>query len=172
MVDQCTHEEFVAIPIECSPESQVGDASAEILGPGEHQTSKVYNLVPPRGDVLQLGINVASIPVTVDVKVNPNPPFNVVAILHYTSNETSVYGTTFTIDDNPPGASAPFLTMPRACTGPLPTIFQATSWEDPSSIVQTQSASTLVTTGCNELGFGPTIEGRRHQPGRRIALGP
>jgi hypothetical protein len=157
-VGQCTHEEFVAVPIECGPRTQVGDASAEIFGPGEHQTSKVYNLVPPRGDVLQLGLNVASVPITVDVKVNPNPPFNVEATLHYTSNEISVYGTTLTIDNNPPGATAPFLTLPRACTGPLPTIFQATSWEDPSTVAEGQSASALVTTGCNELGFGPAVK--------------
>jgi hypothetical protein len=159
-VGQCTHEEFVAVPIECSPESQVGEVIAQIFGPppSEPQTSKVYNLVPPRGDVLQLGVSIASIPVTVDVKVSPNPPFNVEAVLRYTSNETQIYGSTFTIDNDPPGATAPFLTLPRACTGPLPTIFQATSWEEPSSLVQTQSASSLVTTGCDQLGFGPTVK--------------
>jgi hypothetical protein len=157
-VAQCTHEGFVAIPQECPVGSKVGTATVNIEEPTGLFTVDVVNLTPPRGDVALLGLIVLSVPISVDVKVNPDPPFNVEATLRYASNEVPVYGTTLTIDNNPPGATAPFLTLPRACTGPLPTIFRANSWQEPLASISGQAGSSLVTTGCNELGFGPTIK--------------
>ena len=51
-----------------------------------------------------------------------------------------------------------FLTLPRACNGPLETIFQATSWLADSfeGTAQTQQGM----SDCGQLGFGPTIEAK------------
>jgi hypothetical protein len=58
-----------------------------------------------------------------------------------------------------------FLTLPRACLGPLTTAFAATSWEDPSlrsfasSVTHDDEAppNPIGFEGCDELGFDPSI---------------
>lgn len=58
-----------------------------------------------------------------------------------------------------------FLTLPRACLGPLTTSFAADSWEDPSSWAFADSVThddqvppnPIGFEGCNELGFEPRI---------------
>ncbi len=61
---------------------------------------------------------------------------------------------------------APFLTLPRACNGPLATIFTADSWANPGAFTEPQSILThneseppipTGMTGCSLLNFDPTI---------------
>jgi hypothetical protein len=63
-------------------------------------------------------------------------------------------------------AEAPIVTLPRACTGPLVTSYEADSWQRPGEwtlpgIAVTHDDSIPPTptgmTGCSKLGFGPTI---------------
>jgi hypothetical protein len=63
----------------------------------------------------------------------------------------------------------PFLTLPTRCEGPLLTGFEADSWEDPGVWTQPILAEThdgssppnaLGMTGCDGLGFDPTIVSR------------
>jgi hypothetical protein len=55
----------------------------------------------------------------------------------------------------------PFLTLPRSCTGPLPTVFEATSWlgDTFKETIETHGASgePLGIVGCSQLGFGPAL---------------
>lgn len=52
----------------------------------------------------------------------------------------------------------PFLTLPRSCQGPAPTLFQADSWQNPGAFTApVASEEPLETTGCSKLGFAPTI---------------
>ncbi|HYJ00495.1 MAG TPA: hypothetical protein VEX36_12570 [Thermoleophilaceae bacterium] len=65
----------------------------------------------------------------------------------------------------PAEASRPFLTLPRSCSGPLETTFVANSWENPGTFVNggvlthdnATPANSLGITGCERLGFSPTI---------------
>ncbi|HEY0131075.1 MAG TPA: hypothetical protein VGB57_06685, partial [Allosphingosinicella sp.] len=58
-----------------------------------------------------------------------------------------------------------FLTMPRSCSGPMDTAYRVESWQNPGVFLQGSSRShdnstpplPLGMTGCEKLGFGPTI---------------
>jgi len=60
----------------------------------------------------------------------------------------------------------PFLTLPRACRGPLTTSYRINSWPNPAKFVTgsvlTHDSATPPNpqgfTGCGKLGFAPTIE--------------
>jgi hypothetical protein len=67
-------------------------------------------------------------------------------------------------------AQVPFITLPTSCAGPLPTIFEADSWQNPGppfpyrKTVLTHDASTppkpLGFSGCSKLGFSPTVKAK------------
>jgi len=73
----------------------------------------------------------------------------------------------------------PFITLPTSCAGPLPTIFEAASWQTPGppfpyrATVLTHDASTppkpLGFSGCQKVGFSPTIGA---QPTTKAASSP
>ncbi|HEX5610070.1 MAG TPA: hypothetical protein VFX45_08265 [Solirubrobacterales bacterium] len=52
----------------------------------------------------------------------------------------------------------PFLTLPRACEGPLASIFKVDSWATPGAFTEPQSAITDEMTNCDSLTFAPTAE--------------
>jgi hypothetical protein len=74
-------------------------------------------------------------------------------------------------------APAPFITVPRACEGPLPTIYEANSWQNPGVFAK----GSILThddfeppnpegmTGCSKLGFSPSIAA---QPTTKAASSP
>jgi hypothetical protein len=58
----------------------------------------------------------------------------------------------------------PFLTLPRSCSGPLTTTFEADSWQNPAipfpfkeSVLTHDGAEPIGMTGCSILGFTPKI---------------
>ncbi|HEY8810504.1 MAG TPA: hypothetical protein VIM28_10840, partial [Solirubrobacterales bacterium] len=74
-----------------------------------------------------------------------------------------------------PGATCPagtsevsFLTMPRACEGPLASRYEVDAWTNPGVFVS-GSAPAPPMTGCGKLAFGPTITA---QPTTRAAQSP
>jgi hypothetical protein len=83
---RCSNAEFADI-IEvlslpsCSNSTAVGIITVEFAVSGQPGpfTVPVYNLVPPPGVVNKLGFVVLNVPVTIEVFVNPNPPYNVIA---------------------------------------------------------------------------------------------
>jgi hypothetical protein len=52
-------------------------------------------------------------------------------------------------------AEVPFLTLPRSCTGPLVTEYEAVSWQEPQAEPVTGFAESPGMTGCSKLGFSP-----------------
>ena len=153
----------------------------------------IYNLAPSRGEAAKLGFVVLNVPIVIDVGVNPDPPYNLLAHLDDISNVLLVYGSQLTIWGNPGDEShdslrgecvgevllataepfsrgkcpvsmpeEAFLTLPRACQGPLATLFAATSWggaaAEPQSVLTHNNAIPAEAegmSGCESLRFEP-----------------
>jgi hypothetical protein len=167
----------------CPLSTQVGIANLAIGGQSENYETPVFNLVPPPGVAAKIGFLAVTVPVTVELGVNPNPPYNVVAQLSNIPQIVPLFRSEVTIWGNPASAAhdpqrrncigncsasftnKPFLTVPRACEGPLRTDFEADSWPHPSVRV-TKSSITHDSalppnptgfSGCGKLGFNPSI---------------
>jgi hypothetical protein len=119
----------------------------------ELEPSPVYNLESPPGVAAKLGFWIKQVPVAVELGVNPEPPYNVVAHLAETSQAVEVFKSELVLWGNPAdpahdelrghclrvggptGSSCPanvpirpFFTLPRSCRGPLITTYSAASW--------------------------------------------
>ncbi|HWI96504.1 MAG TPA: hypothetical protein VNS60_10610 [Solirubrobacterales bacterium] len=161
-VERCTGVDFALE--RCPAASKVGTTEIEVTGPGIFYTVNVYSLTPPPGVPMEIGFRFVKVPVTIDLTVNTNPPYNVLATLHNISNAVPLYSSKLTVF----GAAGdkPFLTLPRACEGPLTTSFEAFSWQQPNGPPALGTATThdgseppspLGMTGCDRLAFGPRI---------------
>ena len=181
-VQRCSGADFLVIPIPACPDSTVlGVAKANLSNFGAEPTqAPVYNLQPGPGAVAKIGFLVEVVPVVVDLKLNPDPPYNVVAslekipsqVLPFFESEVTIWG----VPGDPSHDTErgiclgpekevcnvsegqqvrPFLTSPRACQGPLATGFHATSWQGAS-----YTGSTFTDRGfedCAKVGFSPAI---------------
>ncbi len=184
---------------DCPDSTAVGATRARVKSPGfPGYGEPVYNLVPPPGVVAKIGFFVVQVPVTIEIGVSPDPPYNVTAALSNVSQGVEVYGGRLQLW-GVPGDSAhdpyrgrclridssgtvdqfssngicptnapklPFLTLPRACEGPLTTSYEALSWQEPFATPVKGSVLThddsdppnpQGMTGCSKLGFSPTI---------------
>jgi hypothetical protein len=188
-VPPCSNADFLRVDVEhtstyCPDTSVIG--VFHLHAPGEASggdITSVFNLVPPPGAAAKIGFAVANVPVAILIRVNPNPPHNLIASVSYTSNAVELGGTELTVwgvpalpaHDKERGLCSrtpeddscsvdlpvrPFLTLPRACTGALPTLYEANSWEEPETFVSGFSGGALVTKGCEKLPFGPTISAK------------
>ncbi|HWL50126.1 MAG TPA: hypothetical protein VNT92_09635 [Acidimicrobiia bacterium] len=191
-VSRCTTADFLTAS--CAPNTQVGVNDVTYSVPNNAvEGIPVYNLVPPPGVAAKLGFAVAQVPVAIEVGLNPNPPYNLVASVHNISNAVSFYRSVVTLWGTPAdpahnaerncGTSCPvleqeaFLTLPRACEGPLATVFKAASWQDPGDVFETSALThdaseppiPLGMTGCAKLGFSPSITA---QPTTKAAQSP
>jgi hypothetical protein len=156
--------------------------------------SPVYNLKAPPGSASELGFWTQNVPVTLTVGVNESPPYNLIAHTQNISQLIEVTGAQFTLWGNPVDpshdtqrglclggkgpapisfgscpakiANKPFLTLPRACNGPLETSYEADSWEHPGIFSSVGSVLThdssepplpLGMTGCGKVDFGPEV---------------
>jgi hypothetical protein len=198
---------------ECPDSSAVGVARIDV-GSGEGRVSfnaPVYDLGPPPGSVAKLGFYVQSIPVTIDFRLTQHAPYRIVAHTNNISQVLEFFGAQLTLWGIPadprhdkerglcetrPGtcpagvAATPFLTLPRACTGPLSSEYSVDSWQHRASHLPDgepdlsdpawTSGATLThgeglppepqgMSGCGSLGFGPTIAA---QPTTRAASSP
>ena len=123
------------------------------------QWSAVYNLAPPPGKPAKFGFWTLGVPVTIEASVNESPPNNIIAEVTNVSQVLEVTGSNSSSGASPPtppttpcaafvpaasgpnpnrcgkcpvgGLRKPFLTLPRACEGPLTTSYEADSWEHP-----------------------------------------
>jgi hypothetical protein len=108
-VPQCTAADFVNIDSntkipDCSNESAVGVITFKgILESTKplFSNAPVYNLVPPVGVAQKLGFSAYGVPVVINFTVNPNPPSNVIASLHYVSQPLPIIKTRLTLWGNP-----------------------------------------------------------------------
>ena len=174
-VSPCSTLDFLAFGSpDCSRGTALGVVETTIGDPHTVSKSLVYNLTPPPGGVFKLGFVAAAVRVTVEVKVKPTPPYNPVAVLSNIPNLVQFYSSKLTLwgvpaakshdteRGGPAGvAEKPFLTVPRACEGPLETLFEATSWQGDvfSQGILTHNESEPPVpqgfTDCARLGFSP-----------------
>ncbi|MGE0068225.1 MAG: hypothetical protein AB7T48_12825, partial [Solirubrobacterales bacterium] len=182
---------FPELP-ECADASAVGVVKLTI-GDGIGKptlTTPLYNLAPPPGAVAKLGFRVyPGVPVTIDLKVSPFPPYNVLAsvtnisqALEFFDSELKIWGVPADpVHDAERGVCLikggscsagvvprPFLTLPRACTGPLATNYELDSWLNPGVWVKgsalthddAEPPNARGLNGCGELDFSPRVEAR------------
>ena len=187
-VPKCPHSLFLRVNPEtgnpaCPDDTAVGVANIVALEPGTPAPRAVFNLAPPPGMVAEIGFIVISEPVTIDFYLNPDPPFNVIARITNTSSAAKVFSSELEIWGNPASPAhdsergecveggncpsdvaepKPFVTLPRACIGPLPTTYSALSWQGETDTGD--SATPLETDGCEELGFEPRVEAEPTTP--------
>jgi hypothetical protein len=173
--------------------------------PGARLPAAVYNLEPAPGEAAKFGFWVAVQPVTVGSNVSEAAPYPIVAGPTNTSQLVEAVGASFTLWGVPADphhdplrgnclntageviygslgechvnvAEKPFLTLPRACLGPLATRYESDSWVHPGAYLPTGSpdlsdpnwvfgevlshdelGNPQGMTGCGKLGFSPGI---------------
>lgn len=146
---------------DCPAAAAVGKvelSTADVKTEGEEFT--LYNMVPPYGSAAQLGFSVFGVQVRMRVAIDPDPPHNLVASLADVPQVDSFFGSVLTVHGIPGGT--PFLTLPRSCSGPLTTIFEADSWQQPGAwtppaILETDPQPPFGLSGCDELAFDPAV---------------
>jgi hypothetical protein len=184
-----TVPEGEAIPL-CPNSTAVGIAHVNIgfEGPGSVK-APVYNLKPAPGVAAKIGFVVLGVPVTTDIGVSPNPPYNLIADTTDISQADRFYGASLTVWGDPTsplhdeergtcnesGGKCPvslpskaFFMLPRSCSGPLSTLFEALPWHGSSEWARLTAAThdgslppaPLGVFGCDKLGFGPTIDAK------------
>jgi hypothetical protein len=188
----------------CSDSAAVGTvavhASSKVASGAFY--APVYNLEPAPGEPTKFGFYVASVPVTIDARLSEAPPYPIVAGPTNTSQLVEAVGAEFTLWGVPADSRhdslrglclsvvtgesrgdcpvnvvpKPFLTLPRACRGPLASRYESDSWTHPGAYLPTGipdlsdpnwvSGEALThdefdnpqgMTGCGRLGFNPEI---------------
>ena len=174
------------LPVSSCPDAAaVGTTATQLSSKGGSGPlfGAVYNLEPPPGVASKLGFWISGVPVTIEIGVSEEPPFNLLANVTNVSQVLEVLGSEVTLWGNPAdpvhdpvrghclepleGKSAgeckaeisviPFLTMPRSCEGPLRTDYAIDSWQNPGVFVKGFTESEAM-TGCGKLAFGPEID--------------
>ncbi len=174
----------------CPTASAVGTARIEFESAGHVAHHPVYNLAPAPGTAAKIGFVVANVaPVTVDLRLNPEPPHNVIAEVTNVTQVRYFFASTTTLWGVPADPShdsergrclikggecavsqsvpvAPFLTLPTRCDAPLETDAEARSWQDPGAWVKAPTALSHDDSGprppggCDKLAFEPKISSR------------
>ncbi len=204
----------------CPAATQLGIAESTI-GTNEEGTPSTFfsdpvvNLKAPHGVAQRIGFYAAHgiVPVVIDLRLSPAPPYNVIASVTSISNIITLLSSKVTLWGVPAdpahdaersclkseivsgkcpsgGTPVPYLTLPRACGGPLATTYAADSWQQPGAILAgggpdlsdpawvTGSALTHDEAippnpqgfiGCDRLRFQPSIAA---QPTSRAATSP
>lgn len=190
-VPACATADFLQVDINhptsnCSDSTALGVLRTRAPGDAAGGPSPVFNLAPAPGAVGTLGLIVDATPVKLEVGVGSVPPYGFVLTLDdlpeaadFAGYELTLWGSPSSpMHDPERGACAtgagicpssapevPFLTLPRSCTGPLATHFEADSWESPGTWVQAQAIThdgakppnPLGMAGCGKLDFGPQV---------------
>jgi len=180
----CPDDAFIAE--ECPVSAQVGVADiftgTEEVEPGVFEAKStpvgVYNLAPAPGVAAKIGFKALTVPITVELSVNPNPPYNLLATLQNLPQIIPFYGSTLRVWGTPAdpahdaerfgcGSSCsldmtprPFILLPRSCQpSTLATLFSVSSWESRELFVD-KVAETPGLSGCETLGFSPRISSK------------
>ena len=159
----------------------------------------IYNLDPPPGTAARFGFRVDGVTVIVEGGVRASGERRLYSVTPAIPQAVQFFGVKVTLWGNPAdpghdtqrgkclilhgscpaGASVvPFITLPTSCQGPLTTIFQVDSWQEPGAFTEPLIAEThddaeppapLGTYGCAQLPFHPTIAA---QPTAKAAESP
>jgi hypothetical protein len=203
-VPHCSNADFSAVifgtlSVKCPDDTALGVFG--LLKSGKNVSSEltpVYNLVPPPGVASKLGFRVGNVSAVIEGGVREGGERNLYATVGGASQAELIYGSTLTLWGNPAdpahdgergncaiqGGSCPintteraFITLPRSCDGPLRTVFQIDSWQNPTAWVRAETEThdnaippnPLGMSGCGKLGFNPSIT---VQPTTRAAQSP
>jgi len=185
---RCRHGEFMASM--CERASMVGVETLRTgAAPGQPVLTEtvvpVYNLVPPAGTVARFGFRVASVYVTIDMRVTKGGDYHLVADLRDLSSWLQVYGSTLTLWGVPadhngegslrftsdgryggpgPGPRKPFLNAPTKCGPALATRITASSWQDPARHTSALALAPDGIDGCERLSFAAALDLRPESP--------
>ena len=166
---------------DCANGSAVGEIDVYLKAldtPGiEPLKGAVFLLEPGPGSASKLGFWISNVPVTVDVDLSEEAPYQVVGASRNISQVLSFFGAELTLWGMPADprheeergkclieggkcpaetAEVPFLTLPRACGRPLLSEWAADPWPNPGAFVFGSAPSPEV-VGCDKLSFGPEI---------------
>jgi hypothetical protein len=173
----------------CPDATAVGVVEVEIGNPIETGSfyGAVHNLAPPPRVASKLGFWIKGVPVTVELGVEETPPNRIVGGPTNISQLVEVLSTTFTLWGVPARKShdplrggclnptfgtsfdkcpakiseKPFLTLPRACVGPLKSFYRATSWRgsEVEGFAETHNSAGVPEgfRGCEKLLFDPEL---------------
>ena len=173
--------------------SKTGAPTAPLAG-------AVYNLQAPPGRAARLGFYIAGVPVTIELGLRESPPYNVTGGPTNLTQVLEVIGSTLVIWGDPAdpahdplrghclsgggtslgscegaAGAVPFLTLPRACRGPLATAWRIDSWQRPGAFLEgtvlshDENGNPKGMSGCGKLGFEPETSAA---PTSRSASGP
>ncbi len=191
-VPHCSNADFSAVifgtlSVKCPDDTALGVFG--LLKSGKtisNELTPVYNLVPPPGVASKLGFRVGNVSAVIEGGVRDGGERNLYATVGGASQAELIFGSTLTLWGNPAdaahdgergncaiqGGSCPvnvteraFITLPRSCTGPLRTIFQIDSWQNPTEWVKAESEThgntipphPLGISGCGQLRFNPSM---------------
>jgi DNA-binding beta-propeller fold protein YncE len=177
-------------PGECPLESRIGSWNLEwskhiTFGPYEFN-EPIYNLVPPRGVAVQLGVHFKSPDLFINNGVLAGGDYPVQATVTNAPPAAPVLVSRVTVFGDPAEVQAElqqrnlesklkepvplpsftpkaFLTLPTGCHGPLRSTISVDSWQNPgvfagAEYVSANSAGSPVSlTGCSKLRFPPEI---------------
>jgi hypothetical protein len=191
-VPYCSTADFMRIDVvhpnsACPNASGIGVLRVRPLAPGgKEELGPAFNLIPPPGVLAKIGFIFFRVPVVMEIRVNQDPPYNLIASLRNTSTAESIGGAGVTLWGVPASsrhdrersacldteetcpleiAERPFLTLPRSCTGPLASSYEASSWQEPNVFLsgEAESHDDAVPpnphglSGCGRLAFAPKI---------------
>lgn len=181
-VPQCPRASFDsggALEAHCPADTVIG-AATSLSGALGLIEEPVYNIVPPPGVAAQFGFLFDTIPTFLDSSVRTGGDSGITTRSDNTPTDRGVVGAMVTLwgvpgdpshnslrcllESCPAGAgAAPLLTLPTACGAPQPFTVHVSQWEDPGVTAEKTSLShdsndvPTGFTGCESLGFGPTI---------------
>ena len=156
----------------CPAESEIGSISAEVNGefnvPGlypEVVGSGLLSIVPPPGVAFQMAGHILVPNAFIDVGLPAGGDSGLSATAFGLPVTAPVFKSLLTVYGVPPnGATAPLLTMPTACNGPLTSTISADSYQEPgqfataSSVTRDAEGAPAGMSGCAKLLFPPAIE--------------
>jgi hypothetical protein len=178
---------------ECSNDTVVGIAELNLHRPQNRTFVSVFNLVPGPGEPARIGFDYLGVRVTIGLGVKAGGDYNVLATVANAPQTVKLFGSTLTLWGTPADPAhdpyrgsclvfngeseglcttnaplKPFLTLPRACAGPLTSTVEADSWAEPGTFLTytavTHDGATPSTptgmTGCERLGFDPSISSK------------
>lgn len=180
----------------CEAATQVGMLHL-ITRDGNAYQAPVFNMVPPPGVPAQLSSRVAGVAdVFVDANIRTGGDYGVTATVHSASTDEVAVEVELTLwgvpaenspereserycpevrgqSYGPPCKSTaslkPFLTNPSLCGSPLTAKLSIDTWQAPGEYATATSQPGGVVTGCERLGFRPTLA---TQPEARVADSP
>jgi hypothetical protein len=166
-VPRCTRAEFEGVHPDCPANTQVGFARLKVSTFGEETVvSPVWNLVPPVGSPVSLGVSLDNINGFLEASLRTGEDYGATVSdltiptgVPIQAVDVSIWGVPSDQSHNPErwcregivlieggckseSRSLPFLTLPTSCTGPLKTTVHVESLQQPGLVISKSVEST------------------------------